>query len=81
MGRVITETETVARAYDSNVRTYARELSKFRRRSNDITDLRASEDQCITRDRRRDFGSTRPFPKGKLRKAIRQSLRMATSGQ
>ena len=59
----ITENATIAQTYDSKIRTYAQELSKFRQREKDIIDLLMDEDQRIKRDTLRGCGATQSFSK------------------
>ena len=63
----ITENATKAQIYDSKIRTYANELSKFRQRGEDIIDLLMSEDQRIKRDTLRDCGDAQSFGKNTKR--------------
>ena len=58
----ITENATIAMTYDAKVRTYADELSKFRTREKDITNLLKEEGRRIKREVLRDCGPAATFP-------------------
>ena len=61
MNLAITENATIAQTYDSKIKTYAQELSKFRQREKEIIELLTHEGQRIKREAPRDCGETHTF--------------------
>ena len=57
----VAENATIAQLYDSRVRTYAGELSKFRERGVGITKLLQEEDRRIKRGALRECGVAQTF--------------------
>ena len=57
----VTENATIAQTYDTKVRNYANELSKFRQRETEIIKLLNEEDQRIKREVLRECQGTSTF--------------------